>query len=904
MAPNHHNYQSTPSEWVSLAAKGLLSLLLALSQVEGNAAQPVAIVEESSAVERVAAGQQLLYDFRTLESGVIRDLSGGEYSLNLTVREPWSLKSDPAGLIVSGKSSITTEAAAGGLTAVLQQSGAFSIEVWARPQSLTQSGPARLVTLSRDSSQRNFTLGQDGDKLDFRLRTTATNGNGIPSLTSKGGVVQAGMMHIVCTHSRSGKTYIYVNGQQVAEQQLKGDISNWSKDYRLGIANELSGERPWEGSILMVAIFNRDLSYEEVRRNYEAGLPNSAAKVKLTHADVNARYFETEVAPILARHCLECHDTSTQQGGLDLSRREKAFAGGDSDTALIAGNSGDSRFWQLVETDEMPHDRTPLSDDEKFVLKKWIDDGADWRLEVIDPAIYVHGQSSKSVFVQRLTVPEYIETIRSLFGVDVSEAAKEILPADLRADGFSNTAYNLTIDLAHVEAYMKLAELVTDRIDAAALAKRFTKSREMTDENLVKFIGPLGRLVLRSPLSERERLSFLGVSTSVAAAGGDFDEMIRYVVAAMLQSPRFLYRIETQRGDGTAWPINSYELATRLSYILWGGPPDEALLEAAENNDLSGDALKERVALMLQDDRAIRRSKQFISEWLNLGHLKNLQPDADRFPEWTPELADDMRAETLAYFEEIVWTQRRPLADLLNAQVTIATPRLARYYNLPLADAEPGAKGDVEPLRFDLSNVKSRGGLLTQGSTLTIGGDDASMVTRGLFVMHEFLRGVVKDPPPCVDVTPVPSQPGLTQRTIAERRLSSASCSGCHSKFEPLSFGLERFDGLGAYREVDEFDNVLHEFGTILFPGQAEPKNYQTSSELMDLLAESERVKESITWKIAQFAVARPLGASDASTMAEIHQQSQLAGGRWTDVMTAIVLSDLVQLTQTEPDSN
>ncbi len=507
--------------------------------------------------------------------------------------------------------------------------------------------------------------------------------------------------------------------------------------------------------------------------------------------------------------------------------------------------------------------------------------------------------------MQRLTVSEYVESVRTLLGVDVAQQAHEILPPDLRADGFSNTAYNLTVDLAHVEAHMKMAELIVAQIDAVELARRFTKSRELSDENLEKFVAPFGRLMLRGPISERERLSFLGVSTSVAAAGGEFDEIIRYIVAAMLQSLRFLYRIESQRGDGTQWPVNSYELASRLSFMLWGGPPDEALLNAAEKNELAGDALKAQVARMLNDPRAVRRSKEFIREWLNLGHLKNLQPDAKRFANWSPELANDMRAETLAFFEDIVWTQRRPMSDLLNAQVTFATPRLAHYDGIPMPDQEvaPAADAQQQFIRVDLTNVAARGGLLTQGSTLTIGGDDASMVTRGLFVMHELLRGVVKDPPPCVDATPTPSQPGLTQRAIAEQRLSNTSCLGCHAKFEPLSFGLERFDGLGAFHVKDEFGNDLREDGKILFPGESQSIDYQTSAELMNLLAGSDRVKESITWKMAQFAVGRPLSAEDAGVMADIHKTSQAAGGTWSEIMTAIVLSDLVQKTLTEPDT-
>jgi hypothetical protein len=254
-----------------------------------------------------------------------------------------------------------------------------------------------------------------------------------------------------------------------------------------------------------------------------------------------------------------------------------------------------------------------------------------------------------------------------------------------------------------------------------------------------------------------------------------------------------------------------------------------------------------------------------------------------------------MKQETLAFAEEILWKQDRPLSDLLNAQVSFLTPPLAKHYGIP-PQGDGGSKGQ----RYDLSAVPERGGLLTQGSVLTVGGDEASMVTRGLFVLHDLLRGVVKDPPPCVDTTPVPTKAGLTQRGVAEVRIANANCGGCHARFEPLAFGLEKFDGLGSYHEKDKHGNPLRDDGQILFPGEAKPVKYQTSAELMTLLAESGRVKESLTWKAAQFALGRPLSAMEAPAMENIHQTAQKAGGRYPDLMLAIILSDLVQKTRTE----
>jgi len=169
------------------------------------------------------------------------------------------------------------------------------------------------------------------------------------------------------------------------------------------------------------------------------------------------------------------------------------------------------------------------------------------------------------------------------------------------------------------------------------------------------------------------------------------------------------------------------------------------------------------------------------------------------------------------------------------------------------------------------------------------------MVTRGLFVLHELLRGVVRDPPPEVDTTPVPTKPGLTQRGVSMARLAKSSCSGCHAKFEPLAFGMEKFDGLGTYRQADKHGNRLREDGEVLFPGRTEPVAYKSSAELMDLLATSTRVRETLTWKVVQFAMGRPLGAKDARHVVKLHKAAQQGGGTYQSLVTAIILSDLVR---------
>lgn len=850
---------------------------------------------------RVTDELLVFYDFASPSGPVVHDRSGTGEPVNLRITDLKSVSRSDGVLQVNGKTRIESARPAGKLIDAVRRSGAITIEAWIQPGSTKQSGPARIVTFSKNANERNFTLGQDGDRFDVRLRTTKTSKNGIPAVASPGKSVSTKLTHVVYTHDRGGQTRIFVNGKSIVSKTVPGLPSNWNGSFKLALANELSGDRPWQGSYHLVAIYSRGLTPQEASRNFQAGPQGTSATGAIAQADLGEVLFETKIAPLLASRCLECHDSASKQGLLDLSKKVAALAGGENGRSIIPGKSADSLLWQMVESDDMPAKRDPLTDDEKALLKKWIDTGATWSLDVIDPAIYAHQGQANERILQRLTVQEYINTVRAAVGVDISKEARELLPPDIRADGFSNTAYNLSVDLQHVNAFSQLAEIIVSRMDTVKFVARFSRNRRLTDDSMGDVIEKVGRWLLRGPLDEREVISYRGISTTVASAGGDFREAVSFIIEAMLQSPRFVYRIESQPKYAGEWPVSQHELASRLSYIIWGGPPDEALNKAADSDSLHGEELDKQIRRMLDEPRAVERSLQFATDWLHLGRLKNLSPSPKKFPDWNAQLAEDMRQESLAYFQHVVWQQNRPLADLMNTQTTFATPQLAQHYNLPASARKSDVAGDADSKlsRYDLSQVKGRGGLLTHGSVLTIGGDEASMVSRGLFVLHDLLRGIVRDPPPCVDTTPVPTKAGLTQRAIAQARVANVNCGGCHARFEPLAYGLEKFDGIGAFHEKDVHGNELREDGEILIPGSAKSVPYRTSGELMNLLAGSERIKESMTWKLTQFSLGRPLGATDAATVADIHKASQQSGGTYKDVVTAIVLSDLVQKSRT-----
>ena len=831
------------------------------------------------AAEKTESTPELFYDFKNPSNDIILNKSGYYSDINLRSNNDRKVQIKGGAIHFIQDSSAQSTKAPANLIGTIKRSNSLSLELWFKPTNLTQKGPARIFSLSGGTSDRNLTIGQEGRALQVRIRTTKTSNNGLPAMESTP-LLKNQITHAFYTFGEN-EAKLYINGKLIRRKRIEGNLSNWESDYLFFIGNESTGNRPWLGSIYSLAFYKNVIGKDEIIRKFNSGISQNNKTITKSKSD-HYRFFEQQVAPIFANHCLECHDSSNSKGDLNLSRKVTAFR---EDSIIVKGKSKESLLWESIFKDEMPKKRPALSSAEKKIIKEWIDNGAHWSLEEIDPAVYVHKSSINTNLARRLTADEYISTVRSTFDVDISEEARKQLPADLRADGFSNTSYNLNVDLEHIQAYSRLASQIVEKIDIKSFSKRFTNNQSFTDKSMANFLQSMGHWVLRGPLDDDELVIYRGITTSAVAGGTSYYNSVKLVLEAMLQSPRFIYRIESQNSGEL---VTDDELAVRLSYLVWGSSPDIQLHEKAKQRNLNKpEIIKEQIARMLKDPKAVDQSIQFLRQWLNLNQLSNLRPDKKHFPTWKPQLAEDMKSETINFFKELVWNQGRPLPELFNAQFTYLTPALASHYGIT-------PKKEDGLARYDLESIPSRGGLLTQGSTLTMGGDEASMVTRGLFILNDILRGVVKDPPPCVDTTPVPSEPGLSQRIIAERRIANASCGGCHSRFEPLAFGLERFDGLGTYKEIDNFKNTLRDDGELLIPGKTNAIEFKSAEELMDIMAKSDRVLKTLVWKIVQFAMGRPLGADDVSHVDKIFKEAQNKGGRYSDVITAIAMSELM----------
>lgn len=498
--------------------------------------------------------------------------------------------------------------------------------------------------------------------------------------------------------------------------------------------------------------------------------------------------------------------------------------------------------------------------------------------------------------IRRLTRDELARTIQVALGVDAADLVAA-LPPDTRAEGFTNNAGTLIVSDQTAEGYMTLAAGVAARVDGLdGLIDRFTDCRRLEPECTTPFVEGTATLLFRRPPAAEQVAAYAAIFDAVAAEDEGFTVGARLVVEALLQSPWFLYRAEPLPSGGAATaPVDQPALATRLAFLAWGAAPDDELLAAADAERLSDPDERERhVRRLLGTPRARAHLRRFVTDWFDLEHLDAVNLDDPRYDVFTPRLAREMRDETLRFVDHLVWTADRPLVGMYTEPTTFLTDGLAELYGLD-------APGGDEPV--DLSDVPERVGILTHPSVLAAHafGEEPSLVSRGLFVLHDVLCDSVGSPPPGVDTTPPPTAPGDSHRDQSEDRVDNEVCGQCHEVFDPLGYPFDVFDAVGRHRSEDSHGNPVRGDGVFRAPDGSQTA-YDDVAAFAELIDQSPRARQCITRKGLQFALGRPLVEADACTVAQVHDDFTERGGRYADLLVAIARHPSFVLARTEAD--
>lgn len=399
-----------------------------------------------------------------------------------------------------------------------------------------------------------------------------------------------------------------------------------------------------------------------------------------------------------------------------------------------------------------------------------------------------------------------------------------------------------------------------------------------------KILATFAGRAFRRPVSAAEVGQFMGLYELTRKQGDSFQEGIATALEAVLVSPNFLFRIERTRTPAKTAdvPVNGYELAARLSYFLWSSTPDAELLRLAAGDQLRRPAvLTAQVQRMLRDPKSRALVENFAGQWLQFKNIDVMKPDLERFKDFDESLRYAMRRETELFLQNIV-SQDGSVLDILDADYTFLNERLARYYGIP------GVTGHAFQ-RVDMSKNQRGGGILAHASILTISSYSTrtSPVLRGKWILENLLNAPPPPPPPSVpalDDTKVGESASLRQQMEAHRK--SPACASCHSRMDPLGFGLENFDAVGAWRDVDgkfPVDASGSLPGNRLFHGPVELKKL--------LKNDRDAFVRGMTDKLFTYALGRGLERYDRALVAAIAERMPAQNYRFSQLVLEIVRS-------------
>jgi hypothetical protein len=399
-----------------------------------------------------------------------------------------------------------------------------------------------------------------------------------------------------------------------------------------------------------------------------------------------------------------------------------------------------------------------------------------------------------------------------------------------------------------------------------------------------RIVSTLARKAFRRPATDADLAPLMRFYAEGRNAG-TFEHGIENALTAMLSSAKFLYRTEPPPANaqpGAIYRLSDIELASRLSFFLWSSIPDEELLTLAEQRKLSvPKTLEAQVRRMLADPRSRTLTTNFAFEWLRVRDTATLDPDPYTYPAFDAPLRTAIRRE-MELFLESVFREDRSVIDLLSADYTFLNERLARHYGVP------NVRGDrfrrvtlTDPNRF---------GLLGKASVqmVTAYPNRTSPVLRGAYILENLLGTPPAPPPPNVEAFKEnkEGEQFKTIRQIMETHRANPTCNACHGVMDPLGFALENFDTIGAYRGVDGFTRTKIDTSGKLVDGTAVngPADLRAA-----LLARPEQFVQTLTEKLAMYALGRRIEYYDMPGIRTIVRDSKATDYRFSSIVMGIV---------------
>ena len=431
--------------------------------------------------------------------------------------------------------------------------------------------------------------------------------------------------------------------------------------------------------------------------------------------------------------------------------------------------------------------------------------------------------------------------------------------------------------------------------------KMLLESKASTEaERTRDVIGRFASRAYRRPVTKEELDRLVALAERVRKEGANWEASIQVAFQAVLVSPKFLFRLELNdqapagSKDG-AVPLDEFALASRLSYFLWSSMPDQELFDLAAKGQLSAN-LEAQVKRMLKDPKSKALTENFAMQWLQLRRLKTHMPDPKLFPKADGYLLASLLKETELFFDAIV-REDRSILDLIDADFTFLNERLSWHYGILDTHGSTWSKKAKVPgqpikgkefVRVQLQPGEVRGGLLTQGSVLTVTSNPTrtSPVKRGRWVLEQILG--TPPPPAPPDVPELDEKKVLTGslRQQMEQHRQNPACASCHAKMDPLGFAFENFDAVGAYR-WKEAGQPIDASGEL-----PDGRKFNGPNELKKILKENkDLITRNLAEKMLTYALGRGLEYYDKRPIDQIVAATAKNDYRMSVLITEIVKS-------------
>jgi hypothetical protein len=491
--------------------------------------------------------------------------------------------------------------------------------------------------------------------------------------------------------------------------------------------------------------------------------------------------------------------------------------------------------------------------------------------------------SKGGVMLRLLTQSEYLTSVQSLLGTLTTQLTA---PEDTSVAGFVAVgAGQMSVTDNAATAYETASLAATAEVFGNAQRWQklvgCTPKADLSDACVATYIRTFGRAAFRRNLADDEVQQWLGVAKNAAMLAGTAAYGLQTATSGLLQSPNFLYRVETNKVDSSNGRLkyDGLSMANRLSYLLTGGPPSPALLDAAASGQLdTADGVRAAAAPLLMNAGVADRMTAFFSEYAQAQQVLVVSKSTTMFPSFNEALKSSMLQGLQLFLKNVVLAPNADVRAFYDSDQTYVDAKLAPLYGV---QAPASGFGQVKlPASSGRAGILGQAGLIAAQSQ----SDRTSPTRRGIFILESMLCTTPQPPPPGVN-TSVTIDPTLTARQQLEAHRANIECAGCHTLFDPLGIALEHFDPIGRYRETENgmAIDATGKVGALSFDGEA---------QLGAALRQEPRALPCLMRNFYRNANGRAEDDKDPEQISKLVQSLSAAGYVWSSLLTDFVTSD------------